>query len=122
MIGRLVKQQHFRLRRHHPRQRGAALLAARQAGQGAVRVKMQISHDLKSALLVLIIEHIVQHISANGFKFAEIGVLRQIGNGNARLGKPLATIGLGQPGNDFQQSRFARPVAPDKANTLAAPD
>ena len=52
----------------------------------------------------------------------QIGFLRQVLDRCAGLGKPLAGIGLHQPGGDAQQGRFARTVAPDEADPVAGRD
>ena len=103
MVGRLIEQQHFRLRGHYFGQRRAAAFTARQRGNLCRRIEVQIRHDLEGALLVFIIQQAVEHIIANGLIAAKIWVLGEIFNGNAGLHKALAVIHVGQASDDFHQ-------------------
>ena len=58
-------------------------------------------------------------ISQGCAETGQIGFLRQVLDRCAGLSKPVAGIGLYQPGGDAQQCRFARAVAPDQTDPVA---
>ena len=122
MIGRLVKQQHFRTSRHGFGQRDTATLATRHGGNIRRRLNMQIRDKLISALAVFIIHQPLQDKILSLLITGKAGILRQIFDMNAGLHKTLAIIRLDQSGENFQQGRFARAIAPHQTNAIIAPD
>ena len=52
----------------------------------------------------------------------EVGLLRQVADGRARLQEAAAGVGLDQPGGDLQERRLAGAVPADQAQALAGAD
>ena len=62
----------------------------------------------------------VSTMSASVAALRQHGLLRQIGNGGARLREQLAAVELDQAGQDAQQGGLARAVAAHQADAVAA--
>ena len=146
MVGRLVQQQHIRLRHQRLGQRHALLAAARKLGHAARAVQPQLLQGLLHALRpvpavfgldaglqfgqiafalrVLLnqrrhVRHARAHGVLHGFKALQRRRLRHIGQPQALLHLQRTVIGLFQPGQNFQQRRLARPVAANQPHALA---
>ena len=123
MVGRLVEQQNVGLRRQHPGERRAARLAA-----GKV---FRIFRAGQAQLVEQIMRAVIgrrwgrgrrRHSRTDVRKAGKIRLLRQIAHGRVGLEEAPAVVGLDLAGGDFQQRRFARAIASDKTEPVAALD
>jgi hypothetical protein len=57
-----------------------------------------------------------------GARTGKIGLLRQITQGDPRLQETRPAVGLDEARRDLQKCRFARTIAPDKAQALSGRD
>jgi hypothetical protein len=121
MVGRLVQQQNVRLRRQHPRQCRPPSLSARQPGRILGAGQPQLLQEINGPIPLPVVGMIQPSldISQRRLEPVEIRLLRQIPDRRPRLSEPSPAIRLHQSRRHFQQSRFARSIAPDQANPVA---
>jgi hypothetical protein len=122
MIGRLVKEQDVRLRREHPRERGAPGFAAGESRGRLLARQPELVEDVARAMRIVARSEPRLDISERRRMVGEVRLLRQIADGRARLREAAAAVRLGEAGRDLQQRRLARAIAPDEAGPLAEPD
>ena len=121
MVGRLVQQQHVRAADHCPRQRRAPGLTARQlvGGSGPVQrqaVQQGLGH---MGRMLLALGQAGGGVIQHGVVAGKVGFLRQIGDPDPQLNQPFARIRLDLAGQQLQQRRLARPIAPDQRDSFA---
>src|SRR4051794_29500246 len=119
MIGLLVEQQDVRLGREDPRERGTPRLAAGKARGGLVAGEAELFEQVARAMQIVARRKTCFHIGERGGKARQVRLLREIADGGAGLREARAAIRLDDSGCYLEQGRFARPVAPDKADTFA---
>ena len=122
MVGRLVEQQDVGRRRQHARERRAARLAAGEVRGVLAAVEPELLQEIARLVAVVAGAEAGLHIGERRCGAGEIGLLRQIAHGGARLQEARAAVGLDQPGGDLEQGRLARAVAADQADALAGRD
>ncbi len=122
MVGRLVQKHDVGLGGEHARQRRAPRLAARQIARPRVGAKSETLDQTCDAVGLVGGAKARHHVGFHRLGRAEIGLLREIADGRARLAEDLAAIGLDDPSGDFQEGRFARAVAPDQRNAIPRQD
>ncbi len=123
VVGRLVEQQHVGLADQRAGERRAARLAAGERGDAARRVDPQALEQALGAVAaelgVLARRQAGLRRRKRGRVGREVRLLRQVGDGRARLQEALAGVELDQPGERLEQRRLARAVAADEADPLA---
>ena len=122
VIGRLVQEQDVRLRREHPRERGAPGFAAGEIRRRLLARQPELIEDVARAMRIVARSEPRLDISERRRMAGEVRLLRQIADGRARLREAAAAVRLGEAGRDLQERRLARAVAPDEAGPLAGPD
>ena len=119
VIGRLVEQKDFRLRRQHPHERRPPRLAAREIRRLRGKLESEFGHHRARRIFVVLLpktgEHVVERRGIPG----EIGFLRQIGEPGRRLRESRSAVGRQLAGGNSQQGGFPRPVATDQRDPLA---
>ena len=122
MVGRLVEQQNVRLGCQGPRQSRAPGLAARQCAGVLIAGQAKFVEQVERAVMVVVGAHAGLDIGQRCRLDRHVRLLRQIAHGGVGLEKAQAAILFKLAGGDFQQRRFARSIAPDKAQALARSD
>ena len=122
MVGRLVEQQDVGRRRQHVRERGTPRLAARQLCRVLVAGKPELLQEIARLVGIIAGAQSGLHVGQRRRMAGEIGLLRQVADGGARLHEALAAVGLDQSRRDLEQRRLARAVAPDEADALSRRD
>ena len=120
MVGRLVEQQDIGRRRQHVGQRRAAQLAARQRRGVLLAAEPQLLQQVARLMRIVGGAEAGLHVGQRGGVSREVWLLGQVAHRGARLHEALAPVGLDQPRRDPEQSRLARPIAPDQATRSPA--
>ena len=118
VVGRLVEQQDVGRRRQHVGERRAAQLAARQGRRVLLAAEAQLLQQIAGLMRIVGGAEAGFHVGQRGGVAGEVGLLRQVAHGGARLHEALAPVGLDQARGDPEQRRLARAVAPDQAHPL----
>ena len=122
MVGGLVEQQDVGIGRKNVRERGAARLAARELRGIFVAGQAELLQQIAGLMRIVGGAEPAFDIGERGGKAGEVGLLRQIADGRARLHEALAAVGLDQARNDLEQRRLARAVAAHETDPLARGD
>jgi hypothetical protein len=119
MVGGFIQQQNVGSSRQGTGERRAPRLASRQM-RGIFRSrKSQIAQKIKGTVGVFLGIEPGFDIVAYGGVAAELGLLRQIADGGAGLGKAGSRIDFGEPSSDLKKRGFARTVSSHQAKSLA---
>jgi hypothetical protein len=120
MIGRLVEQQDVGRGSQRTGQRGPTRLAAGQGGGVFVARKAELFEQVQCPVATVHRTGKTRlYISERCAEAGQIGFLRQVLDGSARLGEAFSGIGLYQPGGDAQQGGLAGTVATNQADPVA---
>ena len=122
MIGGLVEQQDVGSGREHARERRPPRLAARQARRVLAAVEAELLQQEARLVMIVARSEPGLNVGERRRRAGEIGLLRQVAHGGARLHEAGAAVGLDQPGGDLEQGRLARSVAANQAHALAGRD
>ena len=122
VVGRLVEQQDVGRGRQHPRERGAARFAAGEMRRMLVAGKAELLEQIAGGVTIVGRAEPVLDIGEGGFEAGEVRLLRQIAERHPGLHEHRAAVRLDGPCRDFQQGRFAGPIASDQRNPFARGD
>jgi hypothetical protein len=124
VVGGLIEQQDVGFGRQHAGQGGASGFTAGEPHRVFAAGQAKLFEQIRCSVVVC-----GGGVGKAGFDIlqgcgeaGEVGFLRQVADGCARLGEAAAGIGLHQTGGDPQQSGFAGAVAADQANPVAGGD
>jgi hypothetical protein len=125
MVGRFVEQQHVRVPDQGPGERRAPALAAGQRAELPVCRQANSRQHRRDpvpgrCVLAAGCAQAGGDVVGHGLAGRRRRVLGQVGDGRARLEEALAAIGLDGAGQELEQGRLARAVAPDQAGAHAA--
>ena len=121
MVGRLVKQQHVRFLRQRADNRRTPPLPARRRG----RLARQVDAELIGDRLRLILQRRIvpaEHVVAKRREAAQVRLLFEQDDARAGLDRSPALVGVDLAGDQLQQGRLARAVAPDQRQPVARTD
>ena len=119
MIGRLIEKENVRLWRQHPRQSGAARLAAGELRGILVSGEAELLEERTRGIAVVIRAQPRLHIGQRRGETCKVGLLRQIAQERAGLQENVAAVRVDETRRDLEQRRFARAVTPDQRHAFA---
>jgi hypothetical protein len=122
MVGGLVQQQQVGRRGQGAGQRGAAGLAAGEGGGAFLAGQAQGAQQGERAVGVVGRAEAGFAIGQRGRRGAEIGLLREVADGDAGLAEHSAFLGLQQVGGNLQQRGLDAAGAAYQAEAVAGAD
>ncbi len=122
MIGRLVEKHNIGLRRERAGKRRPPRLAAGKPRRIFLAGQPQFIQECPGVMAIIGGAKPRLDIGECGGIAGKIGLLRQIPHRGAGLQKARPAIWLNEARRDVQKRRFARSIAPHKAQTLARRD
>ena len=122
VVCRLIQKKHIRVWRKRPRQSRSPGLAAGEGGGRLLTRKPQLAQKQARPIGVVARPMSALDIGQHRLVFAEIRLLRQVAERDARLHEPRSAIRLDEARRDLHECRFAGPVPADDANSIAFGD